>query len=186
MNSTVAAKSLSGRASCQGDQRLLQCRLLGLFCSKSCPGSLILCAHDLARELHVPDLAVVGGFHTPVEKECLRLFLRGGQPVIVCPARGIEGIRLPADWKVPLAEGRLLLASPFGSSRTRVTRDNARLRNEFVASLADKILVIHAAPGSKTMTFCRRVLESGKPLLTLESPHNEDLIALGARTLTPK
>lgn len=183
MNSAIAARKLLGSARYRGDQRLLKFRLLGLFCSKGCPGSLILRAHDLARELQVPDLAVVGGFHTPIEKECLTLLLRTGQPVIICPARSVERMRLPAEWTGPLAEGRLLIASPFADGQNRVTGDKANRRNYFVASLAEEVLVIYAAPGSNTLTLCREIIASGKPLLTLDSTHNKDLIALGAEVV---
>jgi predicted AAA+ superfamily ATPase len=36
------------------------------------------------REAGIP---VIGGFHAPMEKECLDLLLRGTQPVVICPAR---------------------------------------------------------------------------------------------------
>ena len=95
-------------------------------------------------------------------------------------------MRLPAEWKMPLAEGRLLLLSPFGEKLRRVTADLAQRRNEFVATLADEVFVAHAAPGSKTERFCRDVLAWGKPLLTLESDENADLIARGARHVKPE
>jgi hypothetical protein len=31
--------------------------------------------YDLARDLRDADVPVIGGFHTPMEKECLRLLL---------------------------------------------------------------------------------------------------------------
>ena len=41
---------------------------------------------------------------------CLVLYklLRGSQPVVVCPARGIEKMHIPRDWHLALKEGRLL------------------------------------------------------------------------------
>jgi hypothetical protein len=37
-----------------------------------------------------------------MEKECLELLLRGMQSVVICPARGIERMRLPSAWRTPL------------------------------------------------------------------------------------
>lgn len=167
----------------RGNTELLNSRILALFCSAQCPGDLILRAYDFAEHMQLPQTAVIGGFHTPLEKECLRVFLRIGQPVIICPARGIASMRLPAEWTGPLAEGRLLIASPFADGQNRVTGDKANRRNYFVASLADEVLVIYAAPGSKTLTLCREIIASGKPLLTLDSRHNKDLLALGAEVV---
>jgi hypothetical protein len=62
--------------------------MAALFCSARCPGRAILAAHDQAALWRDEGRCVVGGFHSPVEEECLRILLRGRQPVIVCPARG--------------------------------------------------------------------------------------------------
>lgn len=167
-----------------GNLDILRQKKLALFCSVKCPGNLILQTYDLARALRGAGVTVIGGFHSPMEKECLALLLHGTQPVIVCPARSIDRMRLPTAWKAPLAEGRLLLLSPFAEKLRRVTTDLAQRRNQFVAALADKVFIAHAAPGSKTERFCRDVLAWGKSLLTLESDENAPLLALGARPLT--
>ncbi|MBI4198933.1 MAG: hypothetical protein HY535_00460 [Chloroflexi bacterium] len=62
----------------------------------------------------------------------------------------------------------------------------AALRNDFVAALARQVFVAHAAPGGKTEAFARKVLDWGKPLLTLESDRNANLVTLGARAVTPE
>jgi len=167
-----------------GNLDILRQKKLALFCSVKCPGTLILQTYDLACALRNAGVTVISGFHSPMEKECLTLLLRGTQPIVICPGRGIEKMRLPAEWKAPLAEGRLLLLSPFAEKLRRVTADLAQKRNEFVAALADAVFVAHAAPGSKMELFCHGMLTSGKPLLTLKSDNNNHLLALGARPLT--
>ena len=168
-----------------GNLDILRQKKLALFCSVKCPGNLILQTYDLARALRDEGVTIIGGFHSPMEKECLTLLLRGMQPIIICPARSIERMRTPSEWKAPLAEGRLLLLSPFAEKMRRATVDLARKRNELVAALADEVFVAHAAPGSKTEHFCHDVLSWGKPLMTLESDENAGLIARGARPVQP-
>ena len=131
----------------RGDLRLLEEPLTAFFCSARCPGDLILKTYDLARAMRDAGTPVIGGFQTPMEKECLRLLLRGRQPVVVCPARGIGNIRIPADWRPALEEGRLLVFSSFSSSHRRPTAELATQRNSIVASLASRIFIAHAAPG---------------------------------------
>ena len=121
-----------------GDLGILPRPLLGLFCSKRCPGEIILLAYDIARALRDARVPVIGGFHSPMEKECLELLLRGTQPLVVCPARGIEDMRVPAAWRKPIDEGRLLIVSPFDPHRKRVDAPLAERRNRFVAALAAK------------------------------------------------
>ena len=70
-----------------GNLDILKTPSIALFCSTKCPGDLILKTYDLACAWRAARQTVIGGFHSPMEKECLRLLLRGTQPVIVCPAR---------------------------------------------------------------------------------------------------
>ncbi|HEY5910764.1 MAG TPA: hypothetical protein VJA21_09200 [Verrucomicrobiae bacterium] len=80
-----------------GDPALLRRQKLALFCSVKCPGDLILRAYDYAKKLRDDGVTVIGGFHSPVEKECLRILLRGTQPVIICPARSLANMRVPVE-----------------------------------------------------------------------------------------
>ena len=167
-----------------GDGGLLaRHQMISLFCSARCPGDLILKTYDLARSLRDGGITVIGGFHSPMEKECLDLLLRGTQPVIICPARSLDHMRLPALWKAPLAEGRLLLLSPSGEQARRPTAELARVRNELVAAIADQVFIAYADPGSKTEVFARQVLEWGKPVATLDSRENANLVAMGVKPL---
>ncbi len=166
-----------------GNFSILQQRRLALFCSVQCPETIILQTYDLAHALRNAGVTVIGGFHSPMEKECLNVLLRGTQPVIVCPARSIERMRLPADWKAALAQDRLLLLSPFEEKCRRTTTKRAHMRNEFVAALADILLIAYAAPGGKIERFCQDIRGWGKPLFTLENSANTRLLALGAQAM---
>lgn len=164
-----------------GNPEILGTRKLGLFCSKKCPGTLIIRTHDLAHALRDAGITVIGGFHSPVEEECLTVLLKGTQPVIICPVRSLESMRIPAAWRALIQQGRLLLLSPFDKKHRRATADLAQKRNEFVASLVDVIFVAHAAPGSTTESLCRQFLARSKPVLTFDSPENAHLVSLGAK-----
>ena len=169
-----------------GNLDVLSNRSLALLCSVKCPGDVILQAYDLACSLRDAGVTVVGGFHSPMERECLAVLLRGTQPIVICPARSVENVRLPADLKPALEAGRLLLLSPFPANQRRATADLAQERNEFVAALADHVLIAHASPGGKLEALARRVLGWGKPLFTLESERNAALLNLGARGVNPR
>ena len=171
-----------------GDATLLDRPLLGLVCSVRCPGSIILAAYDLALALREAGVPVAGGFHSPMEREMLRLLLRGRQPVVIVVARSLAGMRVPAEWRGPLAEGWLTVVSPFTGEDAprRVTAATAQARNRFVAAISAAVLAVHAAPGGKTEALCREVVAWGRPLLALEDEHNAALVALGARSVWPE
>lgn len=164
-----------------GDFRIADTKKLALFCSKKCPGTLIIRTHDLAHALRDAGITVIGGFHSPVEEECLNVLLKGTQPVIICPARSLEGMRLPAAWRKPIEQGRVLLLSPFEKKHRRATADLALKRNEFVAALADVVFVAYAVPGSATESLCRKIISWNKPVLTFDCPENAHLSDMGAR-----
>lgn len=167
-----------------GPVEILRAPLLALFCSLRCPGELVLETYDLARALREGGVAVVSGFHTPMEKECLELLLRGRQPVVMCPARGIEGMRLPPALKTAIESGRMLLLSPFGQHDRRPTARLADERNRFVAALASEVFIAYANRGGRTEQLCRHLLAAGKPVSTFDAPGNAPLIEMGCTPTT--
>ena len=173
--------SLPPNATLRGNPRLLDEQLTALFCSNRCPGDLILKTYDIARAMRDAGVPVVGGFQTPMEKECLRLLMRGSQPVVVCPARSIENMRIPRAWRPSLGNGRLLILSTFSRAHRRPTVKLADERNQIVGAIAKRVFIAHAAPGGKTETLARELAASGKPILTLDSPSNANLLAMGAQ-----
>jgi predicted Rossmann fold nucleotide-binding protein DprA/Smf involved in DNA uptake len=166
-----------------GNLDILNHKTVAFFCSAKCPGSLILKVYDLSQSLKQAGLTVIGGFHSPIERECLTILLRGSQPVIICPARSIKGMRIRVEFKKPIEEGRLLFLSPFKESQRRNTVETAMERNRFVAALADAVFVAHASPNSKMEKFCSEVWTWGKRLYTFESESNSNLIQLGVKPL---
>lgn len=148
---------------------------MALFCLAKAPASIILRVHDLAQRWRVDGPTIISGFHAPTEREALTVLLRGPQPVIVCPARSLARMRLKAEYKAPLAEGRLLLLSPFPDTVRRATQATAYQRNRFVAALAGQVLIAHAHPGSKTAQLAREVAGWGMPVVTLAHPANVHL-----------
>jgi predicted Rossmann fold nucleotide-binding protein DprA/Smf involved in DNA uptake len=78
-----------------GNPELLTLSKTALFCSGRCPGDAIIAAYDQAQQWRKEGRFVISGFHSAIEKECLNILLRGQQPIIICPARSIENMRIP-------------------------------------------------------------------------------------------
>ena len=146
-----------------GNLDLLALSKTALFCSTRCPGSVILPTYDQAAKWRDTGRCVIGGFHSPVEKECLHILLRGDAPIILCLARGILE-RLPAQWAIAVASGRMLILSCFPMSDRRVTAELAARRNEFVAALSDDVFIAHATSGGHLEMLAHRIRSWGVPL----------------------
>ena len=140
-----------------GSAALLKHRLNALLCSKACPGAKIIEAMDLAQAWRAEKRAVVSGFHTAVEKQCLRIFLGGPQPIIVCPARGLDPFQLPTEWRPKFDRKELLVVSPFDSSVSRPTKETCEIRNRLVFDLATEHTIIYATPNGLLDRLAARI-----------------------------
>jgi predicted Rossmann fold nucleotide-binding protein DprA/Smf involved in DNA uptake len=163
-----------------GNLEILERRLLGFFCATQCSGSVILRTYDLAQALRNAGVPVIGGFHAPMEKECLEVLLRGQQPIVICPARSIQGMRIPSAWRLALDQERLLIISPFEARYRRATAELAEQRNRVVAALAAEVMVAHARPRTKTERLCAELIDGGKEVHVLDLHENTHLIEGGA------
>lgn len=180
----VVCQHWAGQLWAIGDSRSLSTSKTGLLCSSQCPASLIVAMHDLALSWGMAAKTVLSGFHSPVEKECLRIVLRGKGQVIVCPARSIEGLRIPVAWRSPLKDGRLLILSSFEAKHRRLTVELAQQRNEFVIAMADEVFITHASPSGKLESLAKEIVTSDKPCYTFESKHNKNLLKVGFRPIS--
>ena len=122
---------------------------------------------------------MIGGFHSPMERECLDLLLRGTQPVVICAAKGLRGVRIGLSARKALKEGRLLLLSPFGIEVRWTTSTQALERNDLITALADAVFVPYAAPAGRTWSTVDKALDRGQKVLALDDEADTDLIAHG-------
>lgn len=166
-----------------GTERLMSGSALGLFCSQRAPGRVIVESYDVARALASSDEVVVGGFHSPVERELLSYLVQGSAGVIICPARRLTSMSVPRSWRRALDAGRLLVVSPFPSGTVRATSATAELRNRFAAALSNRLLILHATAGGRLARLARECASWKIPVHCLDHPANEDLRLLGATPL---
>ena len=123
---------------------------------------------------------MAGGFQSPPERECLHFLLRGRQPVVVCAARGLGGMRLRTEWRQARAEGRLLVTSTVHDRVRRPTAGLADARNRLVSVLVRALVVVHATPGGRLAHLAGERLRAGQRVYCLDLPENEDLRVAGA------
>jgi predicted Rossmann fold nucleotide-binding protein DprA/Smf involved in DNA uptake len=177
------ARDAPASATALGNLAILDQRKLAVFCSANCPAEIASQTCDLIEKLADPKVAVVSGFHSPLERECLSILLRGALPIIIFPARSLVKLRIRHEHKEPLEKGRLLFVSFFKSHRHRSDVEMAFKRNRYVAALAEKIFIPFATPGSKTEQLCRELIAWGKPVFTVDNEANQNLVRLGAQSV---
>ncbi len=121
---SAAAESMA----VSGRLDILRNPLVGLICSVRCPGSVVIKTFAAIRRLRDEKIVFVGGFHSPMERDCLDLLLRGDQPAILCPARSLRNLRMGVEARKAVSEGRLLVLSFFGEEIRRTTANRSEIR----------------------------------------------------------
>ncbi|MEN3971668.1 hypothetical protein WJS89_03200 [Sphingomicrobium sp. XHP0235] len=153
------------------------------FCSNACPAEVILKVQDWANSRTLESEVVIGGFHTPVERDAMRIMLRSRAPLIYVLGRALVGSRISASLKEAALLGHAKLLSPFDDAVGRTTARTAEMRNSYILTLCDRVLFAHASPRSKTEALALEAKTMGLPIFTLPSPANSNLLDLGAEIL---
>jgi hypothetical protein len=89
--------TVAGPVETVGAAVLLQREKLGLICSRKCPGNIIVKTYEFARLVRGSSLAILSGFHSPIEKDCLPILLRTQGPIIIALGHRLNSSRLPMD-----------------------------------------------------------------------------------------
>jgi hypothetical protein len=163
-----------------GDGSLLGAIDLALLCSVSCPGSVIIKTLDAIRDIRDAGIVVAGGFHSPMERDCLHFLLRGPQHVVLSPAHGIDNLSIGGDEQAALREGRLTVVSVIEVNVLKATPEAAVRRNQFVSATADILLVPYAVAGGKVEGEVHQAIARGQTVLTFDDSENAHLISHGA------
>ena len=119
-----------------GNPELLDRYLVAFFASRETPEDVAKRACQWAEMICHTDKVVISGFHSPVEKEVLRILLEHKHPVVVALGRALYK-RVPPNLQAAFDEGRLLFVSFRGYSRH--SSKSSEIRNWKAAGLADEV-----------------------------------------------
>lgn len=137
-----------------GNEMLLELEKTAFLCSRKIPASAVLKCYDWAVAQREAGKCVISGFHSQIEKDVLHYLLKGHQPIILAMARGLKE-KLEPEIEKPLAQGRLLIITPFVKTIKRVTEQTAEIRNKMMIELADNITAGYASEGGKLETLLK-------------------------------
>lgn len=122
-----------------GNKELLKMRKVGFLASRKISTLSILPTLDWAMQVSKQkDIAIVSGFHSKMERDVLKIFLKGECGIIVVLARGIYR-KLPKQYEEAMSQKRLLIISYEKESVTRISEATAHKRNDYVREIADEM-----------------------------------------------
>jgi len=194
-----------------GPLHLLERFSLAVACSDLIPGMVFRATHDALFTIREFAMNYIGGWHSVMETEIFRLALdretdqQGLRSLTLISARGLEreswdhfladrfgyegpftGFPEKEEYERRTQHHELLMLSITDPELKRMTHKNIAARNWLACVLADVVFVPYAEKGTKTYALCKRALEAGLPVFTVEHEENGELIDLGVRALNRK
>lgn len=122
-----------------GNLELLNYYKVGFFSSQKNSPETVAKVNQWINNLEV-DACIVSGFQSKNERELLDLLLEENKKVIMVLSREIYN-SCPAKYDKAVKDGKMLIVSPMVDAFKVATRDNARVRNQFVIKLSNEIIV---------------------------------------------
>ena len=162
---------------------ILRHKRLGLICSIRCPGSIVIKTFDAIRQLRDAGIVFAGGFHSPMENECLDFLLRGEQPVIVCPAKGLGRPRCPARGERRSTPSGCSCFPHSATPSPAPPPPRPKPATNSSPRLCHAVLIPHASRGGKAEAIAQQILDQTQPLFTFPEDENSELLKLGPSTL---
>jgi len=194
-----------------GPLHLLDRFTMAVACSDLIPGMVFRATHDVLFTIREFAMNYIGGWHSVMETEIFRLALdretdqQGLRSLTLVSARGLErenwdyfladrfGFKGPftgfpekEEYERQTRHGELLMLSMTEPDLKRMTHKNIAARNWLACVLADVVFIPYAEKGTKTYALCKKTLEFGLPIFTVEHEDNGDLMNLGIRALNRK
>lgn len=122
----------------------------------------VLCSRNAPRPESLPAAAVYfGGFHSPMEKDLFGRLLERKQPLIWCPAWGLEHAAFAPGVLEALEQNRMLLLEMRNRDGDLAAAEE---RNRFVIENADALWLPHVAPGGMLDRLMTALDAHGKTL----------------------
>ncbi len=168
-----------------GDPTILNCRLLGIISARQIDSDLALKSSQLLKQLaYLKEVAFIGGWHSPLEEEALRILSANSLRIVFCVAKALHRFVPSLQVMKEINDHRVLLLTHCSPKAKRISRDASLRRTQLVVGLAAAVLVLSAPEGSASLKLARSALRQGKPVHTLEHRLNKELLASGALPAT--
>ena len=120
-----------------GNTELLKCRKTAFFAPGKISVASVMPSYDWATEMARSGECVISGFTSRLESDVWNFLVRGSQPIIVVLTRRKFKV-VPMKYRPLLDAGRLLII--FLGYGSHPCREYAARRNDYVASIADRLV----------------------------------------------
>ena len=146
-----------------GNMDLLTLRKVGFLASRKVNPTSVIPTINWANEVsHDPNVAIVSGFQSTLEREVLDIALKGTCGIIYVLNRSIYR-QIPPNLRPAFDSNRILFISLTSEKTTRPSTANANIRNHHITDIADTLVFVSV---SESSSLCQ-LLQTNKPILQL-------------------
>jgi predicted Rossmann fold nucleotide-binding protein DprA/Smf involved in DNA uptake len=155
---------------CRGDLTILDHTLLGIISARQVDSDLASeCSQLLKQLVFTKDVSFVGGWHSPLEEEALRVLIAREASIVFCVSKSLDRFVPSIELESRVSQGQALLLTHCSPKAKRITRDASIRCNQLVVELAKALLILSAPGGSASLNLARSALRQGKTVHTLEN-----------------
>ena len=130
-----------------GNADILKREKVAFLSSRKVPPSAVMQCYDWAGRMRDEGVCVMGGFQSPLEKDVLKILLKGTQPIVMVLGRKMWSEKyVPEEYRQHIDNGRLLIVSPVSQSVGRVGCQSAALRNRYIVENAQTVVFATLSP----------------------------------------
>lgn len=131
-----------------GNMDLLTLHKVGFLASRKVNKSSVIPTINWANEVsHNPNIVMISGFQSTLEREVLDIALKGTCGIIYVLNRNIYS-QIPLNLRTAFYSNRILFISLTSEKTTRPSTANAIIRNRYITDIADTL--IFASVGDKS------------------------------------
>ena len=167
-----------------GEPSILNNSLLGIVSARKIEPDLALKVSELLRQLPTLEVAFIGGWHSPLEEEALRILLNQLVRIVFCVPKSLSRFVPSAEVADVISQRRGLLLSHCSPKAKRISRDASLRRNRLIAGLSRGMVVLSAPPASASLKLAQLTIQLGKPVFAAVHRTNEELLRSGALPAT--
>ena len=126
---------------CRGDLTILDRTLLGIISARQIDSDLTSESSQLLKQLvFMKDVSFVGGWHSPLEEEALRVLLAQEASIIFCVSKGLDRFIPSIEVASRVSQGQALLLTHCSPKAKRITRDASMRRNSIARRIGESTL----------------------------------------------
>lgn len=134
---------------------------IAFFCSRNLSPESILKCYDWATGDQIKKNCIISGFHSEIEKDVLHFLLKRKIQIVWVLARK-EYKKAPKGFEEAIKSGLLRIIST--SNAPRQSTETARIRNEYILSIADEVVFASLTQESSLYPLYEKAKSDNKPI----------------------